>query len=476
MGATEDTAAAIQLPEEVKVVNVGLSAFAEAVTAQGAESVDVDWRIPAGGDAGLVAALVKLYGGASARIDEANEKVVRRLDEGAPVLERVARSLDEVPGMGERTILHPGPPLSWEDFADPLRRSVQAAVVAEGWTSSVEEAEEFVARGEVVLEPANHHAAVIPMASALGPSAPVAVVTNPQGHNRAYSGLNQGPGRVPWFGVNAPEAVERLVWLRDVLGPVLDLCLQASGPVDVFALASQGLQMGDDVHMRCQASTNLFIRDLLPHLASIDDDRRVEVARFLASNHLFFLNFAMAAAKAVTDWASEIKGSSIVIGMARNATTFGVRLAGQPGKWFLAPAPPVEDALFNSDFGADDAAPDIGDSAVLELIGLGGPAAAASGAVAAFLGGTMAGAVANTEAMEEICAGSSSRFKLPFLDFRGSPIGVDVRKAVELQITPSINTGILHAGSGHGQIGAGVARAPVECFNEALLALAGDLS
>jgi hypothetical protein len=83
----------------------------------------------------------------------------------------------------------------------------------------------------------------------------------------------------------------------------------------------------------------------------------------------------------------------------------------------------------------------------------------------------MADAIHLTEDMDRICAGRSSRFKLPLLDFRGTPIGVDVRKVVETGITPRINTGILHASAGTGQVGAGVAVAPLECFSQALLAL-----
>jgi hypothetical protein len=460
------------LPETITVVNTGLDLFADALRAQGVDVVDVDWRIPAGGDEELIAALTRAYGVAAARIDEANREVLRRLDESKPVLVRVAPALEVVPGMDGTTILHPGPPLEWERFCDPLRRSVHAAAMAEGWAATPGEAEDYIARGRVRLEAANHHATVVPMATALGPTAPVAVVENPQGGNFAYSALNQGMGAVAWFGVDSPRAVARLVWLREVAGRLLDRVLAASGPVDVFALASQGLAMGDDVHMRCQASTNLLIRHLLADLAGLDDGGRTELARFLSQAHLFFLNLAMAAAKATADWCASVRGSTIVTAMARNGTTFGIRLGGIEG-WFLAPAPPVVDALYHSGYGPDDAAADIGDSAVLELVGLGGAAAAASPAVAAFVGGAMEHAIQRTETMDRLCAGRSSRFKIPVLDGRGTPIGVDVRRVAELGITPSINTGVLHASSGRGQIGAGVAHAPLESFTRALLALAG---
>src|SRR5207247_8293953 len=223
------------------------------------------------------------------------------------------------------------------------------------------------------------------------------------------------------------------------------------------------------------ATTNLFLRDLLPYLVRSTHQAAAEVATFLSANHLMFLNVAMAAAKSLVEWASEVPDSSIVTTMSRNGSTYGVRLAGG-GDWFLAPSPPIQDALYYPGFGPDTSAPDIGDSAVLELVGLGGPAAANSPAVAAFLGGTVADAVATTEAMDRICLGRSARFKLPLLDYRGTPLGVDARRAVEPARTPSINTGILHAGDGSGQVGAGIAEAPLECFQQALLALDARLA
>ena len=469
-GDAGSTSKPIELPREVRAVNLGLSSFGEALRAQGAEAVDVDWRIPAGGRPELVAALSRLYGPLARQVDEANREAVRRMEASSPVLTSVRPALEVVPGMEAMMVLHSGPPLDWGDFPGPLRRSVRATVVAQGWASSTDEAGSMVAAGKVRVEPANHHATVLPMASSLGSSDPVFVVENPAGGNRAHSSINQGPGQVAWFGVESPEAIQKLVWLREVAGPVLDAVLQVSGPIDLFSLAAQGLQMGDDVHMRSQATTNLLIRTLLPYLVAAEDRRAVEVARALSANHLFFLNLAMAAAKATTDWMAAVPRSSLVVSMARNAATFGIKLAATGDRWFVAPAPPVGSALYHPGFGPDDAAPDIGDSAVLELIGLGGAVAAASPAVAGFLGG-MREAVAMTEAVESICVARSERFKVATLDFRGAPIGVDVRRVVELETVPAINTGILDAEKGRGQIGAGIARAPLDCFRHALVAL-----
>lgn len=464
------------LPESVDVVNIGLPLFETALRDQGVPVVGIDWRIPAGGDPVAVAALSRLLGSHAGRIDRANTEVVRRLNEGVPLLVGIDRSGAVVDGMGERDILHCGPAIAWNEMPDPLQRSVRAAVVAEGWADDLAAATRLIETGEVRLAPANEHSTVVPMATSIGPSAPVYVVHNEIGGTTAYSSLNQGSGAVQWFGVDSDAAIARLRFVRDQLGPVLAEALAAHGPVDVFALASQGVPMGDDVHMRVQATTNLFLRDLLPYLVRSTNASIAEVATFLSGNHLMFLNIAMAAAKSLVEWAGDVPESSIVTTMARNGRTYGVRLAGGGDGWFLAPSPPIQDALYYPGFGPETSAADIGDSAVLELVGLGGPAAANSPAVAGFLGGRMSHAIAATRSMQRICSGESLRFRLPILDNVGTPLGVDVRKVVELGITPAVNTGIIHKTDGTGQVGAGVAWAPMECFTEALLDLDRRLS
>lgn len=466
-----DQPATVVLPAEVTAVNVGLSLFADAVRQQGRPAQQLDWHIPAGGDPQLLSALTTVLGERAARIDSANAEVMRRLDTGVPRWTAVATAGDVLPGIGGHTLVHCGPAIEWPDVCDPLRRSMRAATVAEGWAADVDEADAMLRTGRVRLAAANQHAAVVPMATALGPSMPVVVVVNEEGGTRAFSALNQGSGDVAWFGRETDAAIGRLRFLRDVAGPLLATAVKRSGPVDVLSIAAQGLAMGDDVHMRTQASTNLLIRHLLPQLMSAAGPSAADFGRYLSGDYLFFLNIVMAAAKSLTMWAEQVKHSSIITTMARNGTSFGVRVAGSD-TWFLADAPEIGDALYNPGYGPGDGAPDIGDSAVLELIGLGGAAAAGSPAVAAFLGGSMADALAATDSMADICHGTSSRFKLPALDMRPTPVGVDARMVAKLGTTPKVNTGILHARDGAGQVGAGVATAPFSCFTDAVLDLA----
>jgi hypothetical protein len=453
------------LPAQVGVVNVGLPLFAGAAAEQGAPVISVDWRVPAGGQPAMVAALGRLYGAASQQIEAANAEVIRRLDEGVPLITGITTVAAIAPETSDRTLLHCGSAIDYADAPDPLRRSMQAAAVAEGWAASPAQADGLLGRAEIGLSPANAHRVVVPMATALGPTAPLYVAENEAG--TAFAPISQGPGEVAWFGCATEASIARLVFLRDVAAPVIQQVLGRSGPLDVLAIAAQAVGMGDDVHVRTQAATNLLIREWLPHLTEIGGQQASAFARFLAGNHLFFLTMAMAAARSLTESAAGVRGSSIVTGMSRNGTTFGIRLAGT-GEWFTATAPEVEHALYHPGRGPGDGARDIGDSAVLELCGLGAAAAAGSPAVAQLLGGSMRDAAALTERLAAVCAGRSSRFKLPVLGNVGTPLGVDARKVVELGSTPAVTTGILHRSAGTGQVGAGVAEAPLACFTAAL--------
>jgi hypothetical protein len=466
----------LELPEDVGVVNAGLPLFAEAVAAQGRPSVQVDWRIPAAGDPVAVAALRRLSGPRTEQVDAANSEVTRRLDTGIPMLVDVRPAAEVLPRLGGRVLLHPGPAVELSRVCDPLRRSLRVTALAEGWCRTLDEADALLESGEVTLLPANDLDVVVPMAAVVGPTTPLWVceLAVEGGRLTAAAPVGQGSGDVAWFGRETPTAQERLVLLREAVGPVLSDAVTDSGPIDVLSLAAQAVAMGDDVHVRTQAATNLLIRHLLPALMASTHPRAVEVARYISANHLFFLTLAMASARTLTAWAGQVVGSSVVTTMARNGTDFGARLAGHP-QWFLSPAPMVGRALYHPGRGPADGAPDIGDSALLELVGLGGAAAAGSPAVGQLVGGT-AEAVALTAELDRICISRSTRFTLPTHGGRGTPLGVDARRVVEHGITPKVTTGILHRSDGSGQVGAGVAEAPIGCFRAALLDLDARLA
>lgn len=457
------------LPARIAAVNVGLEAFADALRAQGVDAVAVDWRPPAGGDPAAVALLERLWGRHGDRVDAANAEAVRRIEAAQPRAVTVAPAGEAINGWAGRMLLHSGPPIAWERACGPQRRALIAACRLEGWADDDADAQALLAAGDIALAPGNEHGHVGAMTGVCSPSMPVWVVEDDGAGTRACATLNEGPGRTLWFGVGDDEALARLRFLRDDVGPLLAGILAREGPVDVFSLTAQGVQMGDELHMRSQATGNLLLRHLAPGFAALGGE---EAARFVGGNHHFFLPLTMAAAKCAS-LAASVPGSSVVSLIARNGTDAGIQLAGLPGRWFTADAAPVQDALLREGFAEDDAALDIGDSAVIECVGLGGMVVGASPAVAAFFGGGAADAIARTRLMGEICAARSERFLVPAMDYAGGPVGIDARLVLELGVTPQITTGVLHTAAPLGQIGAGIAHQPIAPFAAALTALAG---
>ncbi len=377
-------------------------------------------------------------------------------------------------GLAERVVLHSGPPLQWERACATMRAAIVCSIRYEGWASDDGAALHLIARGQVTIAPCHHSGAAGPMTGMVTPSMPVFVVANRRHGNRAFATINEGLGRVLRFGADDAGVIERLRWLAAEVGPLLGTAIRRSGGIDLRAIMTQALSMGDEMHQRNVAASCLLTRALMPHLARATSDSGA-VARlgdFLAGNDQFFLNLAMAAAKACADPCLGSEGSTMVATMARNGTDFGIRVAGLGDRWFIAPVSTPE-GLYFPGFGPEDANPDIGDSAIVETVGLGGFAMAASPAVAGFVGrGGIREAIAVTEEMAEICLGEHPHFRIPTLDDRGTPVGIDIRKVVDTSITPLINTGMAGKVPGTGQIGAGVVRAPLGCFEEALEAFA----
>jgi hypothetical protein len=231
--------------------------------------------------------------------------------------------------------------------------------------------------------------------------------------------------------------------------------------------------MGDEIHNRNVAASSLFLKRLVPALLKTrtPSNEIAAVVDFIAGNDHFFLNLSMAACKVMLDAAHGVPGSSMVTAMARNGVEFGIRVSGTGEQWFTAPAP-VVDGLFFPGYAPSDAAPDLGDSAITETAGVGGFAMATSPAIVKFVGGTPQDAIDNTTSMTHITLGRNNAFTLPSMNFAGSPAGIDVRKVVDTGIQPIINTGIAHREAGIGQIGAGITRAPLPCFIQAVSALA----
>jgi hypothetical protein len=464
---------------ELCVVGLGLASFIDNLVRSGVRAVQVDWRPPAGGDPAIRAALGSCMGDDGLprpEIVEANRVAVDRLLRSRPTLTGLGRALDAIPGMRKNLILHSGPPVAWDRMSGPTRGAVIGALIHEGLASDPERAAALAASGEIDFEPCHHHRTVGPMAGIVSASMPVWIVENTVHGNRSYATLNEGLGKVLRYGAYDDEVLARLRWIDRVLAPAMDRALASRGAIDLASLIAQALQMGDEVHNRNRAATSLLIRTLAPHLVRTGQDPAgtEEVFRFLDGNDHFFLNLSMAACKAALDPAVGVPRSTMVTAMARNGTDFGIQISSLPNRWFTAPSPMV-DGLYLPGFGARDAAPDIGDSVITETAGLGGFAMAAAPAIVQFVGGSPSRALDFTRQMYEITLAEHPIYKIPILDFRGTPAGIDLLAVLETGILPVVNTGIAHKEPGIGMVGAGIVRPPIECFRKALAAFVKTL-
>ncbi|HKV43135.1 MAG TPA: DUF1116 domain-containing protein [bacterium] len=459
-------------PDGLRALNVGLADFAEPLRLHGAACVQVAWRPPAHADRDLGLLVARLeddpddpIGGQVAR---ANARAVERILEGRPVLLDVQPAEGVIPGMTPRTLLHSGPPIEWSRMCGPMRGAVIGAILFEGWVGTAEQAEAMAAHGGVQFSPCHEHQAVGPMAGIVSPSMPVFVVENAAHRNRAFATLNEGLGKVLRYGAFDADVIRRLRWFTETLGPALGRTLRAEGPVDLASLTAQALQMGDECHNRNAAATSLFVRTLAPALVRVVEREDAAAALdFIRGNDHFYLNLSMAACKATLDAAHGHAGSTVVTAMSRNGVEFGIRMSGTGDTWFTAPVA-VPEGLYFPGYGPADANPDLGDSAITETCGLGGFAMAAAPAIIRFVGGTPSDAQETTREMYRITLTRHPRYTIAGLGFAGTPTAIDARRVVESGILPVINTGIAHRKPGIGQIGAGITRAPLACFTDAI--------
>ena len=404
-------------------------------------------------------------------IDKANQEAYERIDSAQVFLTDIKYAREVLPTLTEYVIGHAGPPIAWPDMCGPMQGAVIGAIKYEGWADGDDEAMSLIESGRIRFVSNHSMGAVGPMTGMITMSMPLYEVLNETFGNRAYCTFNEGLGRVMRFGANDGEVVARLQWLEKTLAPGLKKALMLSGPINLKVIITQALAMGDEMHQRNIAASLLFGRAIMPYLTQVDmGSEGAKIVQFILGNEQFFLNLAMAAAKATMDPAHGIKNSTLVTAMSRNGTQFGIRVSGLGDTWFEA-KPEMPQGLYFPGFGPEDANPDMGDSAILECMGIGGFAMGSAPAVVRFLGaGTVQDALGYTQEMGEITVGKSNSILMPALNFTGVPMGIDIRKVVETGIQPVINTGIAHKRAGLGQVGAGIVKAPLDCFIKGLVA------
>jgi hypothetical protein len=455
--------------KELSVLNIGLETFSNTMSDQGVDHVHMQWRPPANGDPKLARILDELD---MDKIEEANKKTLEILNNGEPNLVDVKIAKDVLHGIEKNTIGHAGPPLEWKDMTGPLQGAVLGAIVYEGLADTLEDAEKLVLDDKINFKPNHSMGAVGPMTGMITYSMPLWEVKNETYGNVGYCPFNEGLGKVMRFGANGPDVIKRLKWLETSLAPTMKKSLALSGPISLKVIIAKALAMGDEMHQRNNGATSLFIREIMKYVTQVVDDREelTKITEFMTGNDQFFLNLAMAAGKATTDAAKNIPYSTVVTTMSRNGTNFGIKISALGEQWFEAPVnDPI--GLYFPGYTAEDANPDIGDSTILETFGIGGFAMGSAPAVVRFIGASSVGeAIKYSKAMQEITVGLSKNYIMPTMNFVGTGLGIDIRKVVETNTLPVINTGMAHKKPGIGQVGAGIVHPPYEAFTKAMIA------
>jgi len=405
----------------------------------------------------------------ASEIGEANKKAAERILSAECTLVDLKPAIKAIPGFKRNLITHAGPPIEWKRMCYPQKLSIINLIIYEGLADTPKRAERLVETGDVKIEPNHNYGNVSGMCGVTSASMPVFVVKNSLHGNIAY---NWQQTDLTSFG-DKYEKVKEVEFVQKILAPVMRATIKEAGGINLKELLAKGLQMGDELHGSFDACRGVLESWILPHIVKTDfpKDTLAQVGNYFLSKEgrWYCGNLMMGACKAMMDVARDIKYSTVVTAMSRNGVEFGIQVSSLGNRWFTGPAGVIRGYTFPG-FKPEDSTLDIGDSAISETRGLGGTATPASPSHARFMGESFQDAVNHTKLMREVSVAEDPMFKIPYLDFAGVPVGIDVRKVVETGIVPKINTGMAHKEGGHSLIGAGVANTPIECFQEALKA------
>ena len=402
------------------------------------------------------------------RRKEANQKAFERLTGADPVLVDLRRAGEFIEGFTPETILTSGPPMPWPDYVGGQRDAIVGGALFENLAKDRDEAIAKLDAGEIKVGACHDFGCVGSLAGIYTASMPVFIVENRTFGNIACCNIYEGsnPRRLN-YGVYDDGVRERLLMVQNEIVPVVAEAVRLSGGIPLKPIIKRALGMGDELHSRNTAAALLFLRELMPSLlklAASGSDRVVNAVKAMVDDQYFFLRLSMAAGKATADAAREIEASSVVTAMAFNCRGFALRVSGLGDTWFKGPHASVEAKLFEGHT-EDEITWMGGESIIAETIGLGGFAQAAAPSLQNYQGGSYETMIARNRELYAITVGENPDYLVPALGFRGTPTGIDIFKVIESNVLPVMDIGI--AGRNGGQIGAGVVRPPLPCFEAA---------
>lgn len=290
--------------QPLNVINVGIAMFSDDLKKQHVEVTQLDWTPPGQGNMQVVQALDNIADSPLAdKIAAANQQALERIIQSHPVLIGFDQAINVVPGMTPKTILHAGPPITWEKMCGAMKGAVTGALVFEGLAKDLDEATELAASGEITFSPCHEHDCVGSMAGVTSASMFMHIVKNKTYGNIAYTNMSEQMAKILRMGANDQSVIDRLNWMRDVQGPMLRDAMKIIGEIDLRLMLAQALHMGDECHNRNNAGTTLLIQALTPGIiqAGYSVEQQREVFEFVASSDYFSGPTWMAMCKAAMD-------------------------------------------------------------------------------------------------------------------------------------------------------------------------------
>ena len=466
------------LNDKINVINVGTDVFANAVKEQGIPAEQLNWKP---GKKAVLSERAKeilekaMYSDFKEKIDEANAKVKNIMDNTDPYWIGVKPAKECVPGVEDGMIIHSGPDIAWDRMCATQQQGGINGVMYEGYAKDEDEARRMLENGTIKFVSANDYHLVGPGSGITTPSMAVNIVEDKNTGFKGFCPPFEGPNRggLAGWGILNDSIKKHLDTVRDIIAPAMTKVLETNGGIAMRKIFTRGVEMGDELHSRQDATgiiaTNEFMKMLVD--ADITEDEKRKCIDLLYGTVRFFHPLGMASAMSLLEAIRNVEYSTVVTAMVGNGVDYAVKVSGLNTNWYSAPSPKLTGEYVSSDVNDDDVLPWIGDSCILEATGLGGFAAAAAPAVMRSLDKTLSDGIEQTLEMSEITVGENANYLIPALNYRGTPTGIDIRKVLDTGIEPVIHGGMISK-TGK-RLGAGIARVPLKCFEKALLAF-GD--
>lgn len=459
---------------KIEAINIGLKGFGEGMSAQGIATAYVNWRPPA--DPKLLCVLREMDNNKElkVKIETANTVAIGKMLEAEPHWVGIRRVIDAVPNIKENTILHSGPPITWENMISTQRKGVVGGILHEKLAKTEKEAIAMVERGEIELGSANDYFCVGAGAGIITPHMVVNVSRDLKTGLEGYCIPFEGRVGLGVWGVYNEEVERNLKEIEDEFAPAITEALERFGFIDIKSIIARSMQMSDEIHTRQTAAGLILVSEIVPKLlqTGLNHDLIAKCIGQFTATERWFHPLGMSGGMSIARSIKGMEYCTLVTAIAQNGIETGIKVSAMGEQWFKAPAPRFIGQYFSPKWGPEDAVPYMGDSTVTEVVGMGAMAAAAAPVVMRLRGGGYREGIAQSQEMSSICFGTNSNYPIPLLDFQGPPMGIDITKVIEIGIPPICHGGIISKDGG--QIGAGAARFPILHYGAALQAFAGN--